>query len=300
MIEGNRGGMRKIEDREEGIPDNTLQSPDTGRQVLLDVRSLKAGYAAAVLNGISFTVESGQLMAVLGANGAGKSTLLKSILGLHRISDGAISIEGMQLKSLPRKKLARLVGYVPQETTLQFPFTVLEFVLQGRFAQGHLIGFESEEDIGEAERALMLTETRHLADRLINELSGGERQRVMLARALAARPRLLVLDEPVANLDISHQVKLFELIQRLTVEEGLGAIVVTHELNLAADFATRVLLLQDGVILACGMPVQVMTEENLYALFGANLMVDTNPLSGLPRITIKSSQSRADVLRQQK
>jgi iron complex transport system ATP-binding protein len=292
--------MRKVDQHQADIAENGFQSPDAGRYMLLDVQNLKAGYSSSVLKGISFTLGGGELLTVLGANGAGKSTLLKSLLGLLPITGGTISIAGKNLKSLRRKRLARLVGYVPQETTLQFPFTVLEFVLQGRFAQGHLIGFETEEDLGEAERALRLTETGHLADRMINELSGGERQRVMLARALAARPRLLVLDEPVANLDISHQVKLFELIQRLTIEEQLGVIVVTHELNLAAEFATRALLLQSGEILAMGKPDQVMTEENLYRLFGANLLVDTNPLSGLPRITIKSSQSRADVLRQQK
>ncbi len=282
------------------MSESGLPTPDTRLPTLLEVQNVNFKYASSVLNGITFKVESGELLAVLGANGAGKSTLLKSIIGLLQPTSGEVLIEGANLKKIPRKKVARLIGYVPQETSLKFPFTALEFVLQGRFAQGHLIGFESDEDVTEAERALSLTETAHLSERLMNELSGGERQRVMLARALAARPRILVLDEPVANLDISHQVKLFELMQRLTIEEQIAAIVVTHELNLAAEFATRAMLLQAGEILACGKPAEVMTADNLYALFGANLLVDTNPLSGLPRITITGSHNRADGLRQPK
>jgi ABC-type cobalamin/Fe3+-siderophores transport system ATPase subunit len=134
-----------------------------------------------------------------------------------------------------------------------------------------------------------LTETEAFAGRLVGELSGGERQRVTLARALAARPRLLVLDEPVANLDIAHQVKLLELTRRLTVEEGISAIVVTHELNLAAEFASRALLLKAGEMLACGSPREVLSEENLCALFDTRLLVDANPISQAPRITVVAS-----------
>lgn len=253
---------------------------------MLDVQDIRFGYAAAVLRGISFKVASGELLVVVGPNGAGKSTLLKIIVGLLRPAGGTVRIEGRDLKTLTRKQAARLVGYVPQEMTISFPLTAMEFVLQGRFAQGHLLGFESDEDLSAAERAMELTETAGFASRPVNELSGGERQRVTVARALASRPQLLVLDEPVANLDIAHQVKLLELIRRLADDEKLAAVVVTHELNLAAEFASRALLLRSGEMLACGAPTEVMTEENLCSLFGANLMVDKNPLSGAPRVTI--------------
>ncbi len=292
--------MKKEIQITESLSPDGGQTPTTGLQTLLEIQRISFNYTAAVLKEISFNVEGGELLAILGANGAGKSTLLKSIIGLLQPTSGEVRLAGKNLKSMPRKQVARLIGYVPQETSLKFPFTVMEFVLQGRFAQGNFIGFESDEDLAEAERALSLTQTAYLSARLMNELSGGERQRVMLARALAAHPRLLVLDEPVANLDIAHQVKLFELMQRLTSEERLAAIVVTHELNLAAEFATRAMLLQAGEILAYGKPAEVMTEENLGELFGANLLVDTNPLSGLPRITITSSHSRSKWFRQQK
>jgi iron complex transport system ATP-binding protein len=292
--------MEKEMNKSESLSESGRRTPDAKLQTLLEVRHINFTYASLVLKDISFNLVSGELLAVLGANGAGKSTLLKSMIGLLQLASGEVLIQGKNLKQLSNKKAARLIGYVPQETSLTFPFTVMEFVLQGRFAQGNLIGFESNEDLQEAERAMSLTETTHLAERHMNELSGGERQRVMLARALAARPRLLVLDEPVANLDISHQVKLFELMQQLTIEDQLAAIVVTHELNLAAEFATRAMLLQAGEILACGKPAEVMTEENLCVLFGANLLVDSNPLSGLPRVTITASHNRANILQPQK
>jgi iron complex transport system ATP-binding protein len=253
---------------------------------MLEVRDIKFDYAAAVLKGISFNVERGELLSVLGPNGAGKSTLLKIIIGLLAPESGNVFIEGQNVTSLPRKKAAQMIGYVAQETAIRFPLTAMEYVLQGRFAQGRLIGFESDKDIVEAQRAMEMTETWSFAGRLIGELSGGERQRVTLARALASRPRLLVLDEPVANLDIAHQVKLLELTRRLTIEEGLAAIVVTHELNLAAEFASCALLLKAGEMLAYGSPQEVMTEENLCALFNTKLLVDANPISQAPRITI--------------
>jgi iron complex transport system ATP-binding protein len=134
-----------------------------------------------------------------------------------------------------------------------------------------------------------LTETTQFASRLIGELSGGERQRVMVARALASRPKLLIFDEPVANLDISHQVKILEMISSLTSTGELSAIVVTHELNLAAEFATRVLMLKSGKMLAFGSPESIMTDGNLRTLFDANLLVDTSPASGAPRVTISRS-----------
>jgi iron complex transport system ATP-binding protein len=162
----------------------------------------------------------------------------------------------------------------------------MEYVLQGRFAQGRLIGFESEEDVREAARAMEMTETAQFAARYVGELSGGERQRVMLARALASRPRLLVLDEPVANLDISHQVKMLDLVKELTHTAEISAIVVTHELNLAAEFAARTMLMRSGEVLAIGEPLEVLTEERLRALYGTDLLVDRNPVSGAPRITI--------------
>lgn len=253
---------------------------------MLEAHNLKFSYSKPVLKGVTFSVGQGELFALLGPNGSGKSTLIKIIVGILHAERGTVSIDGRDLTTIPRRDLAKLVGYVAQESAMRFPLTAMELVLQGRFAQGRLIGFESERDISEAEWAMRVTETLEYAARPVTELSGGERQRVMLARAIAVRPKVLVLDEPVANLDVAHQVKMLELIKRLSVEEEMTAVVVTHELNLAAEFANKVLLLRQGEVIKCGSPRDVMTEEVLRGVFDTPLLVDDNPNSGAPRITL--------------
>lgn len=257
---------------------------------MLKVKEIRFGYAKPVLEGLSFDVGEGDLLAVLGPNGAGKSTLLKIIVGILRPERGSVLLDDRNLAMMPRRDRARLIGYVAQEASVNFPLTAVEFVLQGRFAQGRLVGFESDLDMREATRAMELTETTEFAHRFVTELSGGERQRVMLARALASRPRLLILDEPVANLDIAHQVRMLELVRSLTASGAMSAIVVTHELNLAAEFATHALLLKSGEMITHGATREVMTEQRLREVFEANLMVDANPSSGAPRVTLIRNQ----------
>jgi len=257
---------------------------------MLEVREIRFGYAEPVLRGVSFDVSNKEMLVVLGPNGSGKSTLLKIIVRVLQPESGRVMLDGRDLSEMPRRQTARLIGYVAQDATTRFPLTVMEYVLQGRFAQGRLIGFESEEDLREATRAMEMTETSEFSSRFVGELSGGERQRVMLARALASRPRLLVLDEPVANLDISHQVKMLDLVKQLTQAADISAIVVTHELNLAAEFASRIMLMKSGELLALGQPREVLTENRLRALYGTELLVDENPVSGAPRITICKSR----------
>lgn len=253
---------------------------------MLQVRDIRFSYAEPVLKGLSFEIDAGQLLAVVGPNGSGKSTLLKIIVGILKPESGSVLVAGRDISSIKRREAARLIGYVAQDSAVRFPFTAMEFVLQGRFAQGRLIGFESDQDIREANRAMEMTNTTEFASRPVVELSGGERQRVMLARALASRPRVLILDEPVANLDISHQVRMLDLVRRLTLENEMSAIVVTHELNLAADFASSTLLLKDGEMIAFGAPRDVMTEPLLRSVFETDLLVDANPISGAPRVTL--------------
>jgi iron complex transport system ATP-binding protein len=253
---------------------------------MLQLSEIKFSYSTPVLKGVSLTVSNGELLAVLGPNGSGKTTLIKIIVGMLKPESGFVSIDGKNPASISRREAARLIGYVAQESTVLFPLTAMELVLQGRFAQGSLIGFESDRDVSEAEWAMRITETTKFAATPVTELSGGERQRVMLARALAVRPRLLVLDEPVANLDISHQVKMLDLVQGLVRENEMSAIVVTHELNLAAEFATSALLLKSGEMVAFGKPRDVMIEPLLRSVFETDLLVDQNPASGSPRITL--------------
>jgi len=263
----------------------------------LQVHEVRFSYKTPVLRGVSFNIGSGELLAVLGPNGSGKSTLIKIIVGMLKPESGTVLIDRRNPALMPRREIAQIIGYVAQESSVRFPLTAIELVLQGRFAQGRLIGFESERDVSEAEWAMTVTETLEFAARPVTELSGGERQRVMLARALASRPRLLVLDEPVANLDIAHQVKVLDLVKRLTADGVMSAIVVTHELNLAADFATNVLLMKSGEMIEVGTANDVMTEPLLRSVFETNLMVDSNPASGSPRVTLIRRNSGGPDLR---
>ncbi len=254
---------------------------------MIDVRrlSFRYGRGPRVLDGVTLDVRAGELVAVVGSNGSGKSTLVALIDGLLEPEQGEISLEGRALSKMKRTEIARLVAYVGQSAVVRFPLRVLEYVLQGRFVHGHVFGFESRDDIDEAYLAMDLTATRQFETRRLEELSGGERQRVMLARALAQRPRILLLDEPTANLDIAHQVRTLELVRRLTRTQDLAAIVVTHELNLAAVFADRIGLLQSGRLAAYGPPEAALTEGLLTTAFGTPLVIDSNPASGSLRVT---------------
>ena len=256
---------------------------------MLEVKDIRFSYKKPVLDGVSFNAHDGDVVAVLGPNGSGKSTLLKTIVGILKPASGSLSVDGHDLSKLSRRHAARLIGYVAQDSAILFPVTAMEYVLQGRFAYGRLIGFESDEDVRAVNRAMELTETESFKSRPVGELSGGERQRVMFARAIASRPRVLVLDEPAANLDIAHQVKMLGVMKRLAREQNMAVVLVTHELNLAAEFATRILMLMSGRVLAFGEPADVMTENKLRELFGASLMVDPNPMSGAPRVTVSAS-----------
>jgi len=262
-------------------------SKENNGQPLLAVDGLRFGFGSRpVLDAVSFSVNPGELLALVGPNGSGKTTLLKSLLGILKPAAGEVKLNGRRISSMTRREIARQVGYVPQDASVHFPITALEFVLQGRFAHGRALGFESDLDVIESHRVMEMTGTLELAGRPVTQLSGGERQRVMVARALAGNPSLLLLDEPVANLDIRYQVKTLDLVRSLTSSGKISAVVVTHELNLASEFGTTAMMLKGGSILAHGTPYEVFTEPALNTLFGARLLVDRNPVSGAPRITL--------------
>ena len=245
-----------------------------------------------VLDGVSCEVSAGEVLAIAGPNGSGKSTLVGLLDGLLAPSSGTVLLDGRPVARMPRREVARAVGFVAQSGELHFPLSVLEYVLQGRFAHGHLLGFETDEDLAAARRALEMTATAEFATRHVLELSGGERQRVMLARAVAQEPRALLLDEPTANLDISHQVRMLDLVRSLAHGAGLAVAVVTHDLNLAAEFADRLLLLGDGRVRGVGTPAEVLTAERIEALFGVPVVVDANPANGAPRVTVTVPRTR--------
>lgn len=229
-------------------------------------------------------LSGGKTIALLGANGAGKTTLIKAMNGTVPVSKGSIEIDGRGLTMLSRREVAANIAVVAQENETRFPVTVLEFVLSGRFVHGGTFGWETAEDIKLAEQALAECDLDGYALRLMNELSGGERQRVVLARAVATNARILLLDEPTANLDLAHQAMMFRLVRK-RCEQGASVVVITHDLNLAAEFADEIVMLRDGRIAAKGHPAEVLTAENVRNVFAVDVMLDTNPASGNVRVT---------------
>ena len=253
---------------------------------MLEVRDISVRYdESEALSDVSLNLRDGKTLALLGANGAGKTTLIRALNGTLRLVGGSIELDGCDLNSLSRREIAGNIAVVAQENETRFPVTVLEFVLSGRFVHGGAFGWESEDDFDFAETALADCDLADYETRLMNHLSGGERQRVVLARAIATNARILLLDEPTANLDLAHQAMMFKLVRKRCLVQEASAIVITHDLNLAAEFADEVIMLKDGRIAAKGTPAEVLTAENVSDVFGVNVLLDANPASGNVRVT---------------
>lgn len=201
--------------------------------------------AQRILEGVSLSSRRGEFAGLVGPNGAGKSTLIKCISGLLAQTGGRVSLDGRDLAQMSPRQVAQVVAHLPQNTSVDFGFTSLEVVLMGRNPHLGPFQLEGDSDIDIARAGMAFTDTDWLADRGINTLSGGERQRVLIARALAQEPRLLLLDEPTANLDIQHQLQIMELIRRL-VAGGLSALAAMHDLNMASAYCDRLYLMKNG------------------------------------------------------
>jgi ABC-type cobalamin/Fe3+-siderophores transport system ATPase subunit len=241
------------------------------------------------LEAMSFQAKPGELVAILGPNASGKSTLLKLISGALQPLSGRIFLNGFETHTLPVKTRAQRIALVQQESRLLFPSHAWEFVMQGRHPYGGGVRFESQEDILIAKNALAQVGAAELADRWMDKISGGEKQRVILARALAQQPLLLLLDEPTLHLDIGAQVDLLESLRRLAAQNRYTVVVVTHELNLAGEYADQVVLMHRGKCLRVGPPATVLQREILEQVFQAPLSVEMTP-SGRPRVTLFSNK----------
>jgi iron complex transport system ATP-binding protein len=243
-----------------------------------------------VLNGITFSIMAGEIFGVIGPNGAGKTSLLKVLAGLVQPQEGTVELFGKNLTNLPQAEVARHVAVVPQESQPVFPFTVAEMVLMGRFPHHEIglwgFGWETRQDWALARQAMEEADVAYLADRLISEISGGEQQRVLIARALAQQPRVLLLDEPMVFLDLNHQVEICRLIRRLNNDRSLTVVLVSHDLNLASQYCDRLMLLNEGRIFRIGTPAEVIRREVLARVYRCEVLVDCHPMSGLPRVTL--------------
>ncbi len=247
------------------------------------------GYAygdISVLKEVTFDVKAGTFFVIIGPNGSGKTTLMKVIAGIIKSDKGSIKVQDRKLGAYSRKSLARIVAYVPQMTQIDFPFTVKEVVLMGRAPHLGLLGLTADKDNALAQEAMTFTGIDHLADRRLDQLSGGECQRVFIARAICQAPQIILLDEPTASLDLAHQVRLMDLMQRLKDEKGVTVVMVSHDVNLAAMYGDNLLLLRNGQLVGLGTPQEVLTRDKLENAYGCKLLVDQSPLGRFPRITL--------------
>jgi iron complex transport system ATP-binding protein len=243
---------------------------------ILEVENLSFSYnKAKIIDDVNFTVSKGELFGIIGPNGSGKSTLLKLLSNIIKREDGDIFLLGKELSQYRRKELARVLAVLPQSTEIGFEFSVKEIVEMGRYPYLENWQGISQADKKVIDKALKLTNTISLTDKLINSISGGERQRVLLARALVQEAELLLLDEPTSALDINYQLEIFELLSRLT-KEGTTIVVVLHDLNLASQYCDRLLLLNQGKVNTIGIPDQVITLNNIKDVYGCDVEVDNS------------------------
>jgi iron complex transport system ATP-binding protein len=245
-----------------------------------------------ILDDLSFCVQEGEALGVVGPNGSGKTSLLKILARLMNPLQGRIDLFGQAIATMAQQEVARVIGVVPQDTQQLFPFTVAETVLMGRFPhrpRGRWtggFGWESRDDVAIAEQAMMTVDILHLAHREVTALSGGERQRSMIARALAQTPKVLLLDEPTAFVDLQHQVEICSVLLRLKEERRLTVILVSHDLNLVSQYCDRILLLDHGRVVRLGRPEEVIEPEVLESVYRCRVLVDRHPDTGLPRVTL--------------
>lgn len=235
-----------------------------------------------VLRGVSVSIENGEVVALVGPNGTGKSTLIRVLSGVLPARSGAIHLNGVDLLRLPASERARRVAAVPQMVKLPEAFTVGEIVMMGRTPHLPLWAGESRRDCEIAWQAMRRTQVDGLANRRVDELSGGEQQRVVIARALAQEPQVLLLDEPTAHLDLKHQVSVLELVRSLAHDQDLAVLLTLHDLNQAAQYADRVALMHHGQLVAQGLPHEVFTAERLSEVYGVPVAIGQHPTRGTP------------------
>ena len=273
----------------------TLESPSSPQVgsnnfELLRVKDLTVSITGTkIIDSISFSLTRGETLGVVGANGSGKTTLIRSIAGLLKPDAGTIRVQGVDGSDLGHRDRARIISYMPQQVQ-SHPFTAFEAVLMGRYPHLGRLQLEGVEDREIAFSAMRRTGTESFADRRLDTLSGGERQRVVMARVLAQQPQILLMDEPTASLDLEFQILAMDLINDEVAKRNSGAIVILHDLSLAARFCDRILLMQNGELTAKGTPWEVLTPENLRAAFNIEGLVEPDPVTGMPHVLVLGSE----------
>ena len=254
---------------------------------LLKISNLSGGYGEkTVIKDISLKINKGDFMGLIGPNGCGKTTLLRLLSKIIKAKSGVVHLEGEDIAKMGLKEFCKKAAFVQQDTFINFPFTVFEIVMMGRIPHLKRLQQETKKDLDIVNNALEMTDTLSLKDKFINELSSGERQRVIIAKALAQEPSLLFLDEPTSHLDIGHQIQILDLLSKLNRQNNLTILIVMHDLNLASEYCNRLVLLNEGEIFKEGQPSDVLTYQNIEAVYKTIVVVNDNPISSKPYVIL--------------
>lgn len=249
---------------------------------------------APVLKNINLEIQQGEFLGIIGPNGCGKTTLLRLISGVLNQDSGKIYLNGKEINKWKRKEIAQIVGVVPQESYIPFAYTVKEVVMMGRTPHLSLLQLEGKKDLEIVKKAMELTEIEQFANRYLDTLSGGERQRVLIARALAQEPQILLLDEPTLHLDLYHQVEILDLVKTLNNKHGITVLFITHDLNLAAIYCQRLILLSEGELVCSGSPEEVIKEEIIQKVYKTKVAISRHPVYFVPQINlIREGENKA-------
>ena len=260
---------------------------------MLEIKNLVCGYDNFLLKDINFKVNSSELVGIIGPNGSGKTTLIRAITKLVKPKEGKIIYQGKDITELSFKELAKEIAVVSQDVHFPDMVKVKDFVLLGRiphFKKFQLL--ETNRDLEIAEEVMKLTGVLESKDRFLKETSGGERQLVLITKALAQQPKLLLLDEPTAHLDITHKIKILDLIRRLNKKYGLTVLIVLHDLNLASQYCDRLILLKEGKIYKIGTPSEVLTYQIIEEVYQTVVVVKENPINLRPYVFLVSEEER--------
>ncbi len=253
---------------------------------ILDIDNISLKYGdKLILKEVSFAVAKGEFFVIIGPNGAGKTSLLKILSGLGKISQGCVNVSGKNIRDYTRRSLSQVLAIVPQQIEIGFPFSVAETVIMGRTPHLGILGMEGKDDFDMAREAMEFTDVSHLADRKLHQLSGGELQRAVIARAICQQPEVILLDEPTTALDPAHQLKIMDLMEKFRREHGTTIIMVSHDLNLAAMYGDRLLLLKEGRVVKTGAPGVVLNKSLLEESYGCQMQVDESPVGQVTRVT---------------
>ncbi|MDD1728537.1 MAG: ABC transporter ATP-binding protein [Methanospirillum sp.] len=245
-----------------------------GEQQVLTVQDLSVKYGSTqVLNSVSFDLVPGEVICIIGPNGSGKSTLIKTLAGIISQKSGNIILNGKNISEYSKNAVAKTIGYVPQDFQYLTSASVLEAVILGR--RPHVEWSLTEHDLVVVQGAMDRLAISHMAEKMLTELSGGERQRVFIARAIAQEPQIFLFDEPTSALDIRHQIDVFTMIRELSEQNNKSVLVAVHDLNFAYHYADRVMLVDNGDIVAIGTADEVMTEENIISVYGVPMQFIT-------------------------